>query len=246
MVPRRYQASFTIKSRSRVSTRCNWAAALSTNCMRNPRCSSDAGRAAEYQSAAFDEYRAVRFVECSMLTTMLLHLLLTQTATCKTDYGKTECGFDCVADYGVVRCAQTPAGACKADFGQVLCNDPDRYSPGMPSMTCKADYGTIACGYDCVADYGVVRCAQSPAGACKADYGKVVCGDPEHYVSGMPSMSCKAEYGTIACGYQCVAEYGVVRCAKTPQGRCVASAGQVTCWDGEGPPRRRRLVPFTD
>jgi hypothetical protein len=44
-------------------------------------------------------------------------------AECKSDYGTTQCGYGCVAAYGVVRCAQQPGGVCHAAYGSVTCTD---------------------------------------------------------------------------------------------------------------------------
>ncbi len=98
-------------------------------------------------------------------------------AKCLSGYGQTACGYHCVAGYGEVRCARTPAGKCLAGYGKVVCGDPARYGPGTPQVKCLAGYGEIACGYACVAGYGEVRCARTPAGACQAAYGHVVCSE---------------------------------------------------------------------
>lgn len=42
-------------------------------------------------------------------------------AECRSDYGQVACGYNCIADYGKVRCADWPGGVCKADYGQVVC-----------------------------------------------------------------------------------------------------------------------------
>src|SRR6185436_17601218 len=92
-------------------------------------------------------------------------LALAQDKRCLSNYGQTVCGYDCTANYGQVKCARTPAGACMAQYGKVVCWDPayyGRYAP--PKAQCLANYGQIACGYSCVANYGMVRCAQTPNG----------------------------------------------------------------------------------
>jgi hypothetical protein len=105
---------------------------------------------------------------------------------CRSDYGTTVCGYHCVADYGVVRCASTPEGTCTAADGQVTCWDPterrhdrDREDGDgdEPQSECKSAYGTTVCGYGCVADYGQVRCASHPGGTCAAAYGQITCTD---------------------------------------------------------------------
>jgi len=44
--------------------------------------------------------------------------------TCLTSEGKTACGYNCLASYGEVRCAQRPEGICVAGSGTVTCWDP--------------------------------------------------------------------------------------------------------------------------
>lgn len=98
---------------------------------------------------------------------------------CVSAYGRTACGFSCVAAYGVVRCADTSAGRCEAAYGKVECWDPapwvfSRYRR-VPQAQCISAYGEIACGYGCEAAYGEVACAGSPGGQCVAAYGEVTC-----------------------------------------------------------------------
>jgi hypothetical protein len=114
-------------------------------------------------------------------TTLLVALLLSAPAKeCKSAFGKTACGYHCIANFGQVKCAQTPQGACKAQFGQVVCWDPPKSARrgNQEQAECKAQFGKIACGYDCVANFGQVKCAQTPEGICKAHAGKVECWDP--------------------------------------------------------------------
>ncbi len=42
---------------------------------------------------------------------------------CKSAYGTTACGYGCVAEYGVVKCASQPGGTCQAAYGQVTCRN---------------------------------------------------------------------------------------------------------------------------
>jgi hypothetical protein len=104
------------------------------------------------------------------------------TATCLDGYGTHACGYDCRAEYGQVRCAQTPFGACGAAYGTLVCFDPSRdvlaREPVIRAAECRAEYGTIACGYGCAADYGSVKCAATPEGVCHAANGEVTCFDP--------------------------------------------------------------------
>ena len=49
-------------------------------------------------------------------------------AECLSRYGTTVCGYGCVANYGQIRCAATPAGQCFAMNGTLQCTD-DSASP---------------------------------------------------------------------------------------------------------------------
>src|ERR1043165_6478592 len=44
-------------------------------------------------------------------------------AECKSAYGTTACGYNCVAAYGEVKCAAQPNGACDAAYGKVTCTE---------------------------------------------------------------------------------------------------------------------------
>lgn len=188
----------------------------------------------------------------SSLLAVALTLLSSQapvTPTCLSRYGKTVCGFDCVAMFGDVKCARTPGGVCTGAYGAITCWDPEpqpgrRYrgdegrmapwqSPPVRSSRCLSHSGVTACGYACVAQYGEVRCAQTPQGACRAEYGVITCWDPPSALPGDPAAECLSNGGTTACGYACVAQYGQVKCAQTPRGTCRAASGEITCWDPE-------------
>ncbi len=159
-------------------------------------------------------------------------------AECKSAFGKTVCGFGCVAAYGEVKCAQTPEGRCQAAYGEITCWDPEqRPGPGHrrhdrevgPGATCQNAYGKTACGFDCKTAFGEIKCAQTPLGVCHAAYGKLVCWDPPAWVRGGEKARCETAYGDIACGYHCVSAYGKIRCASSPRGACKAAYGDVTC-----------------
>lgn len=172
-------------------------------------------------------------------------------ARCHAAYGKVSCGYGCVEGFGEVRCAATPQGRCVSDGGKVTCWDPPGAvavapSTAWPQADCRTAYGSTVCGYDCVAAFGTVKCAQTPYGACMEAYGQVTCWDPDAATrgghapqpehggrSGVPlsKATCEAAYGEIACGYGCAQGYGEVKCAATPQGRCMAGGGAVSCWD---------------
>lgn len=163
-------------------------------------------------------------------------------AECKSAYGKTECGYGCIAAYGDVRCARTPEGRCQAAYGEITCWDPVDDAPPMPprprphepresrnGADCKSAYGKTACGYACEAAYGDLQCAATPLGVCHAAYGKITCWDPPRWVRGGEKASCEAAYGQVACGYRCLAAYGKIKCASSPDGACTAAYGDVTC-----------------
>ena len=166
-----------------------------------------------------------------------------QQAECKSAYGKTVCGYHCVAAYGEIRCARTPEGQCKAAYGEVTCWDPeprDRDGRGdrhrhderggrNDGATCESAYGKTACGFDCKAAFGEIKCADTPNGVCHSAYGKLVCWDPPRWVRGHQKARCEAAYGDIACGYGCVSAYGKIKCASSPGGACKAAYGDITC-----------------
>jgi hypothetical protein len=88
--------------------------------------------------------------------------------------GGVTCGYGCVkAPRGVVRCARTPDGACRAGGdGVIACTDFDParrvFLGAPPEATCLRDArGRATCGYGCVtATSGVARCSASPFGIC--------------------------------------------------------------------------------
>ncbi|MBT3224212.1 MAG: hypothetical protein HN348_34525 [Proteobacteria bacterium] len=100
-------------------------------------------------------------------------------AECRSAYGMTACGYNCVDAYGQLACASTPNGICKAAYGRVTCFQVRERAPTSnlwPPQECMSAYGTTACGYNCKAAYGQVACASVPYGQCQAAYGEVVCG----------------------------------------------------------------------
>jgi hypothetical protein len=48
-------------------------------------------------------------------------------AECLSNYGKTACGWGCLASHGEVRCSQVPGGICVAQFGTITCVEPPRH-----------------------------------------------------------------------------------------------------------------------
>lgn len=171
--------------------------------------------------------------------------------TCLTQYGETACGHHCVANFGHVKCAQTPYGACGSGAGLVACWDPPPIVRTVlrertPRPTCVATAGKIACGYECTTGFDQVQCAQTPFGACRADAGKVVCGDPAaaaiyEHKDRTPRVSCISQSGALACGYKCAANDGKARCAETPEGFCRWENERLVCWDPD--PSSRAVFP---
>jgi len=161
-----------------------------------------------------------------------------QQATCTSAFGRTVCGYNCVAAYGQIKCASTPWGACHSAYGKVVCGPNTPMIPGvdMPKASCKAAYGQIACGYNCVAAYGQVRCATDPWGACTSAYGKVTCTADNQQLGlwlqrgvTVPDAQCLSAYGTSACGWGCVQGQGTVACSPNPWGTCAVARGEVQC-----------------
>jgi hypothetical protein len=115
-----------------------------------------------------------------VLSALLVPAAASADPDCTSAYGTTACGYSCVAAYGEIKCAQTPAGVCTAAYGEVTCWDPPRLGRRHrhrrgPQAECKSAYGTTACGYSCVAAYGEVRCADRPDAVCSAAYGSITC-----------------------------------------------------------------------
>jgi hypothetical protein len=164
---------------------------------------------------------------------------------CVTEYGKTVCGYSCVARYHQVKCSETPQGICYPDSKSesVICWDPPVASRvpaavGSLQASCITEYGQTVCGYSCKAKAQQVKCAQTPDGICETIGGEVVCWDPagdirQRFGSQIPKPQCIREYGKTACGYECLARHNQVRCTETPAGKCRLDGETVVCWDPE-------------
>lgn len=177
-----------------------------------------------------------------MIIALAATLALAGEPTCVSAYGKTACGYNCVAAYGDVKCADWSGGTCEAAFGTITCGPPaptvvhtrrPHYSASSEEAKCLSAFGKTACGWDCKAAFGDVKCADWPGGACEAAFGQVVCGPhpPAYARHHGQKASCVAAFGQIACGWSCEAAFGKVSCASTPQGRCEVAFGEITCWD---------------
>jgi hypothetical protein len=114
---------------------------------------------------------------------VLAWLLLAPQAACLTNYGRTACGYHCLAAHGEIDCARTSAGVCDASTPHVVCWDPPdivraHYGSAVPAAACLMRDGEVACGYHCEAHDETVRCAATPDGVCDSTSRDVVCWDP--------------------------------------------------------------------
>ncbi|MCE9667653.1 hypothetical protein LY474_07470 [Myxococcus stipitatus] len=161
---------------------------------------------------------------------------------CVDSNGRTVCGFQCRTIGPHTACAQTPYGVCQVLVGRVYCWDPPRvaidHPPGGVSRRpeCKESRGQVACGFNCRVFNGEVRCNSTQYGVCDTHFNQLVCWDPPDSVihergGDTPRPSCLDASEAIACGYDCKALRTEVRCASTPQGRCVQNNDELTCFD---------------
>ncbi len=186
------------------------------------------------------------------LLVALLPLLPVQS-TCLTNYGRTVCGYRCLAAHGDVACAKTPHGICKATSdapanGQpgVVCWDPPEtvrihYGDKTPLADCVMRRGELTCGYQCQALGDMAKCATTPDGVCRASSRGIVCWDPPptNYCAddrALPRAQCILSDGDIACGYNCEGRGGQLACATTPTGRCTWTGSTFVCSDPSPPP----------
>lgn len=111
----------------------------------------------------------------------------TPKSECRSAFGQTVCGYNCIAANGKVRCAEWPGGVCKAAFNDVVCGPSApvgwregsiSYFSSLPKAECYSANEKTVCGYNCTAAFGEVACSQWPGGVCKATDGGVVCGPP--------------------------------------------------------------------
>jgi hypothetical protein len=114
-------------------------------------------------------------------------LAQTPKSECRSGFGQTVCGYNCIAANGKVRCAEWPGGVCKAAYDDVVCGpiaptgwkDSDlAYLSSVPKAECYSAEGQTVCGYNCTSAYGEVACAEWPGGVCKPSDNGVVCGPP--------------------------------------------------------------------
>jgi hypothetical protein len=94
------------------------------------------------------------------------------------------CGYNCVANYGQVRCAKTPDGFCRAERDTVFCWDPPITSAGFAidaasERACLASTSGASCGYACLATSRASACATSRDDVCRAADGLIQCLPPQ-------------------------------------------------------------------
>lgn len=174
------------------------------------------------------------------------------SSTCLTNYGKTACGYRCLAAHGDVACAATPLGVCKATSDApatqgagVVCWDPPdavraHYGDRAPLPDCIMRRGDLTCGYHCQGIGSEAECATTPDGVCRATSRGVTCWDPPSSTycpddRPLPRPQCIVSDAYVACGYNCEARNGQMACAVTPVGRCTMSYGQYVCNDPAPP-----------
>jgi hypothetical protein len=161
--------------------------------------------------------------------------------SCIEDDTNKVCGFNCLKNYGQMRCAMTPQGRCASVEGKVACWDPPAaylayLGTNAEAASCLANYGEVACGYNCVEHNGHVACSETPMGRCAGNFGKITCFDPPLsllplFQGAVPQAQCMEAFEKIACGYHCVGQFGQVKCSTTPQGTCTTKGGNVLCFD---------------
>lgn len=79
------------------------------------------------QGKSFATYTIATLLACAGIGDIFTPKTLAQEipkARCLSEYGTIKCGYNCVAEHGVVNCADWPGGACRADFGKVVCGPP--------------------------------------------------------------------------------------------------------------------------
>jgi len=112
------------------------------------------------------------------------HRATTPKASCESAYGKVGCGYHCIANHGVVRCAETPDGTCRAERDTVFCWDPPLESTGAvwnaaSELACIQASNDRSCGFRCLAIPNQGRCGSTRADSCRVKDEKIVCVDPE-------------------------------------------------------------------
>ena len=104
----------------------------------------------------------------------------TPRASCEIGFGKVNCGYHCIANHGVVRCAETPDGTCRAERDTVYCWDPPLDSTGAvwsaaSELACIQAGSDRSCGFRCLAIPNQGRCGPSRADSCRVKEDKIEC-----------------------------------------------------------------------
>ena len=104
----------------------------------------------------------------------------TPKASCEIGFGKVNCGYHCIANHGVVRCAETPDGTCRAERDTVYCWDPPLDATGAvwsaaSELACIQAGTDRSCGFRCLAIPNQGRCGPSRADSCRVKEDKIEC-----------------------------------------------------------------------
>ena len=150
--------------------------------------------------------------------------------SCVTNGGQTACGYQCIAAYDQVQCAQTPFGACRANGGRLVCWDPPApvilsRRAATPVATCLLANDRVACGYHCEAYQGSLACAQTPDGTCRRQGGAVSCWDPPLDTPAVAydpaaERACLAASDGRTCGFRCLATAHTSACGEARSDAC--------------------------
>jgi hypothetical protein len=107
----------------------------------------------------------------------------TPVASCMDAFGKVACGYSCAAYDGVIRCAQTPNGFCRAERGSIVCWDPPLdtlpavFDPNA-ELACMDAADGRTCGYRCLSARDKVRCGADRRESCRLEQNGIECVAP--------------------------------------------------------------------
>ena len=108
------------------------------------------------------------------------HRIATPRASCESAFGKVGCGYHCIANHGVVRCAETPDGTCRSERDTVYCWDPPLDSTGAvwsasSELACIQASNDRSCGFRCLAIPNQGRCGASRGDSCRVKEDRIEC-----------------------------------------------------------------------
>jgi hypothetical protein len=164
---------------------------------------------------------------------------------CVQNDGDITCGFHCVSQGTVAKCARTPLGSCLNEQGQMTCWDPPVFLALLPEQQprsrCVRQGANVACGYNCLVRDGEVACATTPFGSCAMNFGTISCWDPSEATiralrGVLPAAQCIQFNDQLACGYACIKADNKPMCAGTPWGTCTNVLDKARCVDPDLPP----------